>query len=749
MKTLAIITLFGLACIGLRAADAPPQQSYSWRNAVIGGGGFVTGLITSPASRDLIYARTDVGGAYRWDESAKRWIPITDSFASEDFTGIESLAMDPCHSNRVYLAAGIYESTRSAIFRSEDQGSTWVKTEVPFKMGGNEMGRFNGERLAVCPYDSNLLFFGSRNDGLWESHDCGASWQPVPKFPVPIPARVTSGFWRKQRTPNPVGIVSVLFSHGILYAAISTESTNLFCSRDGGQHWEPVPGQPVGLRPNHVSPSSDGHLYLSYGNEPGPNRMTDGAVWKYDETSHAWTNVTPLPPASSPGGFGYGAVVVDPQNPRHLLASTFCRWEPHDEIFRSTNSGGTWTPLFSNATWNDKAFPYVKALKPHWIGSLAFSPLDSDRVWFTTGYGVWCCPNIRSADLGRPTSWNFWDAGLEETVPLTLASPPAGAHLLSGVGDIDGFLHEHLDQSPSQGSFSGPRFINTESIAFASRNPERMIRTGTLRMQGPHVAMSQDGGSHWHSLPGEPAPDIPGGTAAISADGRTLVLTKNGFSPEWSSDEGQTWHACLGLPAGIPVVADSVDPRRFYAFDPVAPSIFSSTNSARSFSSTAFKFPFPSSPAWRQWGKWSFPKLYASAANAGELWLADNTFGLWHGIDGGCHFQKIQSVESVFAFGAGRAAYRDNPPALFLFGVIDSHQGLFRSDDNGLSWIQINDADHQFGWITSLTGDPRVSGRVYLATSGRGIIIGDPCGNSLRFEHPSLISYSMAPVKKR
>ncbi len=729
-KIAALIVLAALcgACLHTFAGDSPASEPYQWRNVSIGGGGFVTGLIAHPRAKNLIYARTDVGGAYRWDENSQHWIPITDSFGLADFTGIESLALDPNDTNRVYLAAGIYEFTRSAIFRSDDQGRTWQRTDVPFKMGGNETGRFNGERLVVSPADGNLLFFGSRRDGLWKSIDRGATWNPVASFPK-IAAPALSANTPRRFFNRAVGIVCVLFDSQTIYAAVSATETNFFYSTDGGDHWQPVSGQPIGLRPNHVVLAADGILYLSYGKEPGPNQMTDGAVWKFNPASKSWTAWTDITPLKSPEDgqpFGYGTVAVDAQNPAVLLTSTFCRWKQHDEIERSTNAGASWSPLFADASWDYSRAPYAGGIKPHWIGSITIDPLDSNRAWFTTGYGVWSCTNLAAADSGAPTRWNFSDDGFEETVPLALASPSTGAHLLSGVGDIDGFLHDDLDVSPSQGSYAGPHFTSTEDLAFAAGNPQIVVRSGSPRTNSLHVALSTDGGKNWRLLTSEPSPDVPGGALAISSDGRTIVVTKRRSAPELTADAGKTWNKCAGLAPDVRPVADSVNASRFYAFDQNTGTLYASTNGAASFSPTKFTAPFTPTP--RGQGGFGVPDatLTTTRGLEGDLWLACGTNGLWHSTDAGQSFAKIENVNAALAFGCGKAAPQGKSPALFLFGKIASQMGIFRSDDSGLTWLRLNDAEHQFGWITRLTGDPRVFGRVYLATSGRGIIYGEP-----------------------
>jgi photosystem II stability/assembly factor-like uncharacterized protein len=334
---------------------------------------------------------------------------------------------------------------------------------------------------------------------------------------------------------------------------------------------------------------------------------------------------------------------------------------------------------------------------------------------------------LTAADSGRPTSWAFLDNGLEETVPLALASPPAGAHLLSGVGDIDGFRHDNLDASPSNGSFAGPRFSNTEGIAFAAKSPQIIVRVGTSRDEVVHSAISDDGGKTWQPLAGEPVPGETGGAAAISCDGKTIVWTTRRSVPHLTANRGKTWPACSGLAQGIRVVADPANPALFYAFDAAAGRLFASTNGAASFACT--EFTFGAARETRSGFRFDISgraDLSAAPGAEGDLWLAFGSNGLWHSTNGGAGFARVENVNDAVALGFGKPPADKTFPALFLFGKIGAQQGIFRSDDAGQKWIRLNDDAHQFGWITMITGDPRVFGRVYLATAGRGIIYGDP-----------------------
>ncbi|HPD19467.1 MAG TPA: endoglucanase, partial [Candidatus Goldiibacteriota bacterium] len=120
--------------------------SYNWKNVIIGGGGFVTGIVYHPAESGLVYARTDMGGAYRWDNSLGRWVAITDMMNrnNSDYMGILSIAVDPTDTNRVYLMTGKYTDSwagNGAVLVSTNRGNSWTIVPLSFKVGGNEEGR--------------------------------------------------------------------------------------------------------------------------------------------------------------------------------------------------------------------------------------------------------------------------------------------------------------------------------------------------------------------------------------------------------------------------------------------------------------------------------------------------------------------------------------------------------------------------------------------------------------------------------
>jgi hypothetical protein len=165
-------------------ASAATQDNYTWKNVQIAGGGYVPGIVFSRAQANLIYARTDIGGAYRWNNSTSTWTPLLDWVGQSNwgYNGVYSIAPDPVNANNVYAAVGMYTNSwdpnNGAILRSTNQGASWSTTALPFKLGGNMPGRGQGEKLAVDPNLPSVLYFGAPS-----GQGCGRAPTPEPPGP--------------------------------------------------------------------------------------------------------------------------------------------------------------------------------------------------------------------------------------------------------------------------------------------------------------------------------------------------------------------------------------------------------------------------------------------------------------------------------------------------------------------------------------------------------------------------------------
>ncbi|WP_217213227.1 sialidase family protein [Streptomyces sp. AC550_RSS872] len=706
------------------APTATAASAYRWRNAVIGGTGFISGVLFHPAVRGLAYARTDIGGAYRWDDRTARWTPLTDHLGPDDWnlTGVEAIAVDRTHPNRVYLALGTYTQSwagNGAILRSDDRGATWARTDLGVKLGANEDGRGTGERLLVDPRDSNTLWLGTRHDGLLKSTDRGATWAAVTGFPGSPSA-------------TGQGVTFLVAAGRTLYAGWgdgdgTASAKNLYRTANGTT-WEAVPRQPSGTAakvPIRAAYDRYTHeLYVTYANAPGPGGQSDGSVHKLCTLNGKWTEVTPVEPGGtaadgSPDTFGYGGVAVDARRPGTVVVSTNNRWAEIDTVFRSTNGGRTWTSLKDTAVLDVSETPFLKwgGDKPKfgwWIQALALDPYDSRHIVYGTGATLYGTRDLKN--------WAPQIRGLEETAVRLLISPPVGeAHLISGLGDIGVMYHESLTASPSRGMASNPVFGSAMGLAQAAANPAYVVRTGWSN--DGNGAYSNDGGKTWAPFKTQPsiAKDAPA-PIATNADGSVLLwvfVHSDGtkYPAHRSADNGATWSEVTSFPKGATPVADPADPTLFYAYDTDTGTLLASTDSGRTFTARATGLPSGDSQF----------KLVAAPGRSGDLWLSTKGEGLHRSTDGGASFSKVTGVGASECLGFGKAADGADYPAIYQVGTIGTVTGVHRSDDEARTWVRINDDQHQWGWIgTAVIGDPRIHGRVYLATNGRGVQYGDP-----------------------
>jgi len=750
------ICLVSTICLGQTAAQDTrnvPEVPYEWSNVPIVGGGFVDGIVFHPTDRNVRFCRTDMGGAYRWDSTSQRWVAIQDylSMADSNLQGVESIAVDPQDSRSVYLACGTYTGNRNAaICYSRDGGYSFTRVDVPFTMGGNENGRGNGERIMVDPINGNIIYMGTRMHGLWKSSDRGESWQRVESFPD-VTEKIVGNDWRSWNNRGS-GIITVVYDtkesvagRGCrhIYVAVSLmERESIFASHDFGETWQAVEGQPTSLRPTHMVQSSDRILYITYADTPGPSQMTDGAVWKYDIKKRKWSDISPIRiKDGEKAGFGYAAVSVDAQDPRHLIASTHYLDGKHgytsDEMFRSTDCGRSWKPIFRTGHEYDcSKAPYVRIAPLHWMFDIEIDPFNPEHAMFTTGFGGWETFNLSAVERGEKVIWSLLSEGIEETVPLELYAPEEGARLISGVGDYGSFTHRDLTRPAQEGSHANPHFANCNGVSGAWLKQGTIVRVG-YPFHNPTalgISYSEDGGDSWTQCLSVPVDKARNGHIAVSADGENWIWTPDRSNAYLTRDKGASWVQCKGLPQNMRVIADKVNPKRFYGVDAVNEIVYSSEDGGLTFCADTLALTVrqpsrrPQAVARNSRGdsRGGQDRIYSMPGREKDLWIAAYD-GLYHSTSlEGYDFKALDKVRTIYAFGYGKEAPGKNYPTLYIIGVVNGKYGFFRSDDIARSWVRINDDAHQYGLVLHICGDMQEYGRVYVGTHGRGIVTGVP-----------------------
>lgn len=214
-----------------------------------------------------------------------------------------ALALDATNED-VIIAGGV----SGGMWRSEDAGSTWVRTSHPAALnsttclvqdlsegyeniwyhGTGEL-RGNSARIDATPY---------RGDGIFKSIDGGRSWDLLPSTAFGLYSEFDSPFnyvWNLQVMPNETGA-------GEIYAALYG---GIVRSSDGGESWETVLGQDLinssldDLNESGASfytnvmitPSNVLYATLSTSISEGDSLDNKGIFRSTDGTS--WQNITP------------------------------------------------------------------------------------------------------------------------------------------------------------------------------------------------------------------------------------------------------------------------------------------------------------------------------------------------------------------------------------------------------------------------------------------------------------------------
>lgn len=599
---------------------------YEYHNAPIPGGGYVTGLLYHQQVPGILYARTDIGGVYRYEADQKRWKSLIDhvTMADLDETYPAAIALDDRYPERLYIASGVQQKGVGKLSVSEDYGETFRYLQIPTMVHGNLSGRGTGLRLVVDPQDSNTLYFASQKGGLLRTRDRGETWEKLP-----VPEEYMTFIWVS-------GDSRILVAGTAGYTSRVNDTLrghSLYVSYDGGGSFEPLeePESPMisdskmnGLVAQRYA--FDGkYLYVTMCATGRWNYIVDlgyscdtgdtigGKVLRYELKEgriSGYTDITPDAGGLRTVGYldyGFGGISTCKSKPGLVACATLCKEKLDAEcIYVSEDYGNTWRVSLDGLTVGDIYFN-SSYMKPefngnrcllHWESDVKINPFDANELWFNSGTGVFTTDALLSE---HPRYHDHCD-GIEETVHLNVYGPIAGeVELVDIVGDLGGFAFRDLTKS-CRNSFDdaeGNRYITCINADLSDLNSDLAIITARGNWRGKTkggLVRTADGFKTYQRIPmfwglGEKIdaamkeierPNVNPGWVAMSPDGRNIVWSI--ADQIWlpmdlvisSQDGGQTFAPVKVLETdGSPVAVQQVEQRQRDRFSGTCMKVFS------------------------------------------------------------------------------------------------------------------------------------------------------------------------------
>jgi photosystem II stability/assembly factor-like uncharacterized protein len=700
---LTLVVLFGmlLQASSLTLAQAvldERAEEYVWKTLKTGAGGWITGIDIS-ADGSVVVSRTDVGGAYRWNETTLSWTQIVtaDSMPDESyrsFGGVLSIVTAPSKPQRLYMAFN------GSIYRSNDAGVSWTKTALTgLTFNANAHYRQQGERLAVHPTDPNVVYFGSPDftspqQGLYKTTDGGATWTTIALKINDVEINAAN-----------INIGNVDFdSQGRAYATV--DGYGVFRANQAGvwSHISNDPNNPFGpdwAIYQHMDISNDGTVYFAINKPYTPDNpadpITSSELWRFHDNS--WQKLNP----PAPYGGGFSTITVSPGDSNFVIAFSF-----GGRPYRSYDGGNSWDQWDSlRAKLGFGAdIPWFDTVSKDWISvsNIIFDPIVPNRLWLGEGTGAW-----RTSDLfDNEIEWKSISKGIEELVSNDVVAP-AGGKVVTAHWDWGSFYHDNVDAYPTMQSTYG-RFNSTWDLDYSAGTPSFMVATitdqryccyddGKFNMSG----YSFDGGKNWTRFANLPADTEFGNIAVAANDTQNIVwVPSSDQTPQFTKDRGSSWTPITlpDLPANQTgshndphlnrrvITADRVMPNTFYYYHKDN-GVYRSTDGGTSWQRMA------NTGGQQGWAVGFYGVILESVpGRAGHLWMTPGihtgaSYPLKRSNDGGNTWNDIPGVLDVTSFGFGKSASANGYPAVYIQGIVNGQPGVYRSTNGGDSWLKL------------------------------------------------------------
>lgn len=691
-------------------------------SVLIGSGGYITGLVIHPLDSSIMYIRTDVGGAYRWEEETESWTQLLMFFELEGQYSVDGICVDPANKDVVYICVGGNDLESSGVWRSSDRGNTWeeISPDYDIIFKGNSVNRGDGECIAVDPNNSDVLWVGTRGTGLFYSTDGGKTWEKS----------VLNDGHEEVRCIIFDGSEVLNGKSKTVYAVSLYDG--LYRSTDAGATFKKVEGLPKATCYHEAHLDSEGRVLITFGesrttNTPAPPVR---GLWRLNKNG-SWENFGANLPMD--GFTTYMSLEVDDNDPDRVLVgvgtgmvtgSGETQWCP--PIYYTTDGGKNWTdvtPALSS--------PYTQKMASSWktgshsmgcVASLVFG--DGDELWMTDWSEVYYTASV-SAPTDEGRAWRTYIKNIEELVTFSALSIPGGNNdNLFMAADIKSAFPINDDEVNVYPSYPNTKGL-FQQADYCAKDPNFVVGAYTSQSSSIYTAkgyvyISTDGGDNWDTASGWDSETYHPGDAAVSADDpdKIVVLTLEN-KIFYTSDRGKTWTQFLSpdfnsMPEHIwhgssPLESDKNKGNIFYLMSPYGFYRSEDYGATWKLTSSDPKMLYRSNGI----------RVLTYEGAPGEVWVSSSE-GVWFSSDYGTTFSELEGLsKGNVSLGKGR---EDGRYVLYFCGIIgENKRAIYSSEDRGQSFIRLTDYNE---YTLIKTGKMHASknlyGRLYVGTSGLG-----------------------------
>ena len=505
---------------------------------------------------------------------------------------------------------------------------------------------------------------------------------------------------------------------------------------------------PTANYPLSITDDGNGNIFFTYiaGLAFGGSA---GGAYKYNIETGKVTDI-------SPNKNAIGMITADRKNPKNLVARTCGVWSDQwyekewtdtsiawgDHFFRSNDGGETWldiTPGQQIGRFSDNpvqisnpidinGYKWIYGKAIHWGSGILIDPRNSDKIWLTSGNGVFACDNVWAE---KEIQFYFDPKGVEEVVALDMVSVKGG-NAFSAIGDYDGYIHSDIHQIGIQYT---PNMGSTAVIAVCHQDPKIMARFSENEGKGYY---SKDSGETWTQMKNGGGTSGKGAIAKIGSIYRIFHTSDYGIS--YTDDFGDTWSKSEGLVGSKPfgILVEFSDPNIIYSytakFNPYW--IYDTTKSEPTLDDAQYDLAVSTDGGKTFTNQIVCPYDQCDVANRiaylgkGQIVVAAGWQGAFISNDYGKTVKKLDTVFYCKTIGYGAPEKEGGINTLFMYGKpnTDDIEGLYRSTDAGKTWVLINTKNLYGGTGNGnfIVGDLNTFGMLYMSTVGCGIIYGKP-----------------------